>query len=94
MTDIENRAKRIVYSLAQAVEAWRGKHGGRDPVIVMPARMIATVALGAAGVIGVEGERGTLLGCYLDVTSDDRQGGRVYLAEELPMVTEGTEVAV
>lgn len=88
MTDIENRAKRIVYELAKAVEAWRGKHGGRDPVIVMPPRMIATVALGAAGVVGVEGERGTLLGCYLDVTSDE--GGRVYLAEELEL----PEVAV
>lgn len=90
MTDIENRAKRIVYSLARAVEAWRGKHGGRDPVIVMPPRMIATVALGAAGVVGVERERGTLLGCYLDVTSDDPRatGGRVYLAEEVE-ISEG-----
>lgn len=79
MTDIETRAKRIVYSLARAVEAWRDKHGGRDPVILMPPRMIATVALGAAGVVGVEGERGVMLGCYIDVVG----GERVYLAEEV-----------
>lgn len=79
MSDIENRAKRIVYSLARAVEAWRGKHGGRSPVILMPPHAIAAVALGAAGVIDVENERGVMLGCYIDVVG----GERVYLAEEV-----------
>lgn len=77
MTDIETRAKRIVYDLAKAVEAWRGKHGGRSPVILMPPHAIAVVALGAAGVIDVEDERGVMLGCYIDVVG----GERVYLAE-------------
>ena len=79
MTDIETRAKRIVYDLAKAVEAWRGKHGGRSPVILMPPHTIAVVALGAAGVIDVEDERGVMLGCYIDVVGGDR----VYLAEEV-----------
>lgn len=79
MTDIEKRAKRIVYDLAKAVEAWRGKHGGRSPVILMPPHAIAVVALGAAGVIDVEDERGVMLGCYIDVVG----GERVYLAEEV-----------
>lgn len=85
MTDIETRAKRIVYNLAKAVEAWRDKHGGRSPVILMPPHAIAVVALGAAGVIDVEfcsaeqDERGVMLGCYIDVVG----GERVYLAEEV-----------
>lgn len=85
MTDIETRAKRIVYDLAKAVEAWRGKHGGRSPVILMPPHAIAVVALGATGVIDVEfcsaeqNERGVMLGCYIDVVG----GERVYLAEEV-----------
>ena len=77
MTDIEQRAKRIVYDLARAVEAFREKHGGRSPVILIPPAMIATVALGAAGVIGVEGERGVMLGCYIDVVG----GEEAYLGE-------------
>ena len=79
MTDIENRAKRIVYSLARAVEAWRDKHGGRDPVIVIPGAMLAHISLGGPGVIGVNKERGTLLGCYMEVSRSER----VYLAEEV-----------
>lgn len=79
MTDIENRAKWIVYSLAQAVEAWRGKHGGRDPVIIIPGAMLAHIQLGTSGVIGVNKERGTLLGCYMEVS----RSKRAYLAEEL-----------
>ena len=78
MTDIEKRAKRIVYDLAKAVEVWRGKHGGRSPVILMPTMAIAVVALGADGVLDVEDERGVMLGCYIDVVGGDR----VYLAEE------------
>lgn len=79
MTDIENRAKRIVYDLAKAVEAWRGCHSGRSPVILMPPAMIATVAIGAAGVLDVEDERGVMLGCYIDVVGGDR----AYLGEEV-----------
>ena len=91
MTDIETRAKRIVYSLARAVEAWRGKHGGRSPVILMPPHAIAVVALGAAGVIDVEfcsaeqDERGVMLGlfCHAERYIDVVGGERVYLAEEV-----------
>ena len=85
MTDIENRAKRIVYGLAKAVEAWRDKHSGHEPVIVIPQQMLAVVALGAPGIVDVDRGRGTLLGCYLDVTG----GERVYLAEEV-VTQEGT----
>jgi hypothetical protein len=45
----------------------------------MPPHAIAAVALGAAGVIDVENERGVMLGCYIDVVG----GERVYLAEEV-----------
>ena len=79
MTDVEKRAKRIVYELAKAVEEWRGKHGGRDPVIIMPGAMLAHILQGTPGVIGVNKERGTLLGCYMEVSRSER----VYLAEEV-----------
>ena len=79
MTDIETRAKRIVDNLAKAVEAWRGKHGGRDPVIVIPGSMMALILLGAPEFTGVNKECGTLLGCYMEVS----RSNRVYLAEEV-----------
>lgn len=84
MNDIEKKAKAIVYKAAQAVEVWRGKHHGHEPVIIMTPSQIATVAMGAPGVIDVRESRGTLLGCYLDVRADD--GGEstsIYLAEEI-----------
>lgn len=78
MTDIEKKAKRIVYDLGKAIELWKVKHDGQMPVILMPAAVIALVALGAAGVVDVEDNRGVILGCFIDVVGGDR----VYLAEE------------
>ena len=78
MTDIEKKAKRIVYDLGKAIELWKVKHDGHLPVILMPAAVIALVALGAAGVVDVEDNRGVILGCFIDVVGGDR----VYLAEE------------
>ena len=86
MNEIEKKAKALIYKAAQAVEVWRAKHRGNDPVILMTAPQIATVAMGAPGVIDVDKKenRGTILGCYLDVLADSGDGeARIYLAEEI-----------
>ena len=82
MSDIEIRAKQMVYDLAKEVEAWRKKSSGRSPVIIMSATMVATIALGAPGVIDVEDERAVMLGCYVDVCA---AGERIYLAREVEL---------
>ena len=81
MNDFQEKAKQMVYELAKQVERWREEREG-TPVIIMSATMIATIALGAPGVIDVEDERAVMLGCYVDVSAS---GEHVYLAREVEL---------
>ena len=83
MTDVEKRAKRIVYDVARAVERWRERNGGRDPIIVISAPLMAEIVLGASTLCEDAGGRCTLLGCRAEVVQGSRNRSLIYLAEEV-----------
>jgi hypothetical protein len=85
MTDVEKRVKRLVYDLARAVERWRERNGGRDPIIVMTPREICDITDGAPAVLERQDDEWTMLGCRVKVVIDTTPTleRRVYLCEEV-----------
>lgn len=83
MTDVEKRAKRIVYDVARAVERWRERNGGKDPIIVMTAALIGDIMIGAPTLVNLEDGRCTLLGCRVEVVQGLGNSLLLYLAEEV-----------
>ena len=83
MTDVEKRAKRIVYDVARAVERWRERNGGRDSIIVMTAALIGDIMIGVPTLVSLEDGRCTLLGCRVEVVQGLGNSLLIYLAEEV-----------
>ena len=85
MTDIEKRAKRIVYDVARAVERWRERNGGKDPIIVIAAPLMTEILIGAPMVASVEGRARVLMGCRVRVITETTLAERdkIYLCEEV-----------
>jgi hypothetical protein len=85
MTDVEKRAKRIVYDVARAVERWRERNGGKDPIIVIAAPLMTEILIGAPMVASVDGRVKALMGCRVRLIAETTLAERdkIYLCEEV-----------